>query len=714
MIEVRIGDVEAQLTWDEWEDWVRKGRVPPDAQVRSDALTNGAFVRADALESYADLLAEGERVQRAAELASKPPIVTALLVGLQVRIWWFSAFPLVEGLIVRDGLNYASPILEDGESWRLLSMGLLHLDTGHILLNMLWLAYTGAAIERSLGRINLVTLYTGSVLGGSLLSMLFKPETSSLGASGGVFGLIAAVVVYGLTHPDRLHSSTRRFFGVAMLPYLVIMFASGLSSATTDNWAHGGGLLTGLVLGLLVRSPASEVGRRRNKAVAGLVAGAVAACLVALSVAGPHLEVLADSEVARRRQPGLRAALPSDPEGYRALTYDVPLGWRVSALDSGSVGFVSPSPRARTRGWSVQERNGAATASASEGLAAFQSSLERAFGEVSVISTQPAEVAGLPALHAELAASGRHIDWYGIERGKQLLSVLWEVSDEDASRLAPLRDRLVASVEWPVPLELSDARAELEQFPDSRSSQRKLARAEAQYGSVARAAELYEALLADDPSDATAWTERLELAVSEPLATRHALYDRALAGSPTAEMAATVATQLREADEDQAAVGLAELAALQWPGDRGLRRVLRRLDRPSETRANENFPAWRVDERERRIDPVANPALPELPLTVAAAQAEGARIDSVWTAACEAVAAQSGDAEAVGSGVIALQLGYRPEVYDLRHIDAASRAVYRASDAERRPRWMCEVLADGLDVEGVLTWLESQRPPQEP
>src|SRR5690606_33637586 len=101
----------------------------------------------------------------------------------------------------------------------------------------LWLAYTGWNLERALGRVNLRMIYLASVLGGRALSILFSPETRSLGASGGVFGLVAAAVVFGFVRPELLPQRGRRVFGLALLPYLVVMFLSGLSSVGIDNWA---------------------------------------------------------------------------------------------------------------------------------------------------------------------------------------------------------------------------------------------------------------------------------------------------------------------------------------------------------------------------------------------------------------------------------------------------------------------------------------------
>ena len=252
MIRVRIGNELHELSWEEWEQRVRAGRIPPDAGVCFDAVTQGAFVPAEQLELYRSLRNDEAVAWQGRFLDGPPPLFTALLVGVQLRIWWFARIESVRDGLVGRFTNWTAPALEDGELWRPVTMGFLHTDLFHLVLNMLWLAYTGWNIERALGPRNLLAIYISAVVGGSVLSMFGSPETPSLGASGGVFGLVAASTVFGLVRPDLLPQRGRKLFGMAMLPYLVVMFWSGLMNEDTDNWSHFGGLLVGAGLGFVL------------------------------------------------------------------------------------------------------------------------------------------------------------------------------------------------------------------------------------------------------------------------------------------------------------------------------------------------------------------------------------------------------------------------------------------------------------------------------
>jgi membrane associated rhomboid family serine protease len=99
----------------------------------------------------------------------------------------------------------------DGEShfhfWQIITYAFLH-DThniAHLLFNMLALWMFGAEIERYVGPRRLLTCYFASVVTAALTqlfvpAMLGAPPGPTIGASGGVFGLL---LVYALMFPHR-------------------------------------------------------------------------------------------------------------------------------------------------------------------------------------------------------------------------------------------------------------------------------------------------------------------------------------------------------------------------------------------------------------------------------------------------------------------------------------------------------------------------------
>ena len=105
LVRIRIGDAVETLSWDEWEARVRSGRINADTMVQFEPVTGESFERAGSLEMYRSLRAEERRAWRA---GGTVPWLTALLVGVQIRIWWLggglwalTGFPQVEAWLVR-------------------------------------------------------------------------------------------------------------------------------------------------------------------------------------------------------------------------------------------------------------------------------------------------------------------------------------------------------------------------------------------------------------------------------------------------------------------------------------------------------------------------------------------------------------------------------------------------------------------------------------
>ena len=90
MVHLKIGDEVLELTWEQWEQRVSSGRVPPDSLVRFEPVTGDAWVEARTLEMYESLRNEEAIAWRGQFLQAGPPVLTALLVGLNIRFWWLA------------------------------------------------------------------------------------------------------------------------------------------------------------------------------------------------------------------------------------------------------------------------------------------------------------------------------------------------------------------------------------------------------------------------------------------------------------------------------------------------------------------------------------------------------------------------------------------------------------------------------------------------
>ncbi len=139
--------------------------------------------------------------------------------------------------LVGDGAVYG-PAIADGEWWRLVTGGFLHASIIHIGFNMYLLWILGGALERYAGSARFLAIYFSALLGGSVGALLLSPGSPTIGASGGVFGLMAALYLLERQRGLALLESS---VGMLLLLNLVITFVlPGISIG-----GHIGGIVGG-------------------------------------------------------------------------------------------------------------------------------------------------------------------------------------------------------------------------------------------------------------------------------------------------------------------------------------------------------------------------------------------------------------------------------------------------------------------------------------
>jgi rhomboid protease GluP len=128
-------------------------------------------------------------------------------------------------------------LLDAGHWWTVITAIYLHGGLLHIFFNMMWVRQLGPVVEEIFGPFRLFVIFTVSGATGFLLSA-FMGHPYTLGASGSIFGLLAAAIVYGRRIGSQLF--TRQF-----LQWAVILFLFGVFFPGVDNWAHAGGFAGG-------------------------------------------------------------------------------------------------------------------------------------------------------------------------------------------------------------------------------------------------------------------------------------------------------------------------------------------------------------------------------------------------------------------------------------------------------------------------------------
>jgi len=145
-----------------------------------------------------------------------------------------------------------------GEWWRLLTYMFLHGGLLHIAFNMWCLWDLGQLCETLYGRWTYFCIYLITGVAAGLASAGWHPGAPSVGASGAIFGLAGALVASFALGEFSMPSMAIRSVLKSLLFFIGFNVLFGGIISGTDNAAHIGGLVSGLVLGALIARVAPD------------------------------------------------------------------------------------------------------------------------------------------------------------------------------------------------------------------------------------------------------------------------------------------------------------------------------------------------------------------------------------------------------------------------------------------------------------------------
>jgi len=170
---------------------------------------------------------------------------TTFLVTVNVLVYLYTS--VVGGNFIQTGysvliqLGQANINVLNGEYWQLLTSIFVHVDILHIALNMLFLIIFGLRAEELFKTEEYFSVYIISGLTGSLLTLvLMSPYTLSAGASGAIFGMYGAGIIY------MRKTFGQSIVGALLYSFLFLMLSTG---SGVNVVAHFGGLAAGLIIG---------------------------------------------------------------------------------------------------------------------------------------------------------------------------------------------------------------------------------------------------------------------------------------------------------------------------------------------------------------------------------------------------------------------------------------------------------------------------------
>ncbi|SFN80828.1 rhomboid protease GluP [Nitrosospira briensis] len=205
------------------------------------------------------------------------------------------------------GANFG-PATQDGEWWRLGSAMFLHFGVVHLALNLCALWDVGQLVERMYGHVRFACIYFASGLAGNLLSLVaHRGLAISGGASGAIFGICGALLVFMWRERGNLHPRDFRWFFWGAAGFAAVSLVLGLLITGIDNAAHIGGFAAGILGAMIFARPAEAGGRgssRRLRRTRLLAGGAFALAIIILVTQIPVRTYRWSEEVLTRQEIG--------------------------------------------------------------------------------------------------------------------------------------------------------------------------------------------------------------------------------------------------------------------------------------------------------------------------------------------------------------------------------------------------------------------------
>jgi rhomboid protease GluP len=162
----------------------------------------------------------------------------------------------------------STPMVLGGEVWRIVTSAFLHGGILHLLLNMYAFLMVGGYIEKFYGRRKLLTIYVVTAIFAGVATLIADVvefwgsgsvgyiNSISIGASGAIFGMVGVLIGNRFKrspYEPQLGIDTQQLITLVVYNLLIgvgLNFFSG--SSFINIWAHVGGLLGGLILGMVL------------------------------------------------------------------------------------------------------------------------------------------------------------------------------------------------------------------------------------------------------------------------------------------------------------------------------------------------------------------------------------------------------------------------------------------------------------------------------
>ena len=191
------------------------------------------------------------------------------IIFLSILVAFFSGFGRLDGVIefltflkpaslsggYYNFLTFEDTFIKANEWWRLITPMFIHFSLSHLAFNCLWLYVLGSRIELHDGKIIFITLIIFSSITANYFQYIFSGPSLFGGLSGVVYGMFGFCMVLELELKNLRYGLPPAIY-LFMLIWMLLGFLGVLEIfgfGNIANFAHLGGLISGLVFGMVSR-----------------------------------------------------------------------------------------------------------------------------------------------------------------------------------------------------------------------------------------------------------------------------------------------------------------------------------------------------------------------------------------------------------------------------------------------------------------------------
>lgn len=165
--------------------------------------------------------------------------------------WILNFFAGCEGMLGAMGSMSKNAVFFEGQWWRVFTHIYLHAGVFHLIFNMFALLFSGKVVEKKFGFFWCMLLFHIIAVIDAILMCLIFPDSTSVGASGGIFGLIGVTAALKIHNDSKYIEILKKREFIYLIVFTVLSLVLGFESFLTHFIAFILGATAGFIISKL-------------------------------------------------------------------------------------------------------------------------------------------------------------------------------------------------------------------------------------------------------------------------------------------------------------------------------------------------------------------------------------------------------------------------------------------------------------------------------